>query len=50
MKARCKNAGAHRQYEVGRVYNYHVINGVCDLDGAMNVSANLFNVFFDKVE
>lgn len=49
MKAKCINAGAHRQWEVGKIYDYSVKYGVCFLDGAMAVSVNVFNSFFEKV-
>lgn len=49
MKAKCINAGAHRQWEVGKIYNYTIKYGVCFLEGAMAVSMNIFNSFFEKV-
>lgn len=50
LKAKCINAGAHRQWEVGKIYNYTIKYGVCFLEGAMAVSMSIFNSFFEKVK
>lgn len=50
FKARCINAGPHRQYEVGKIYNYSVVCGVCQIEGAISVSKVFFNNFFEKIE
>jgi len=50
FKARCINAGPHHQYEVGRVYEYSVLCGVCDIKGAMSVSKTFFNNFFEEIK
>lgn len=50
MKAVCKDAGPHRQYEVGKIYDYTVSGEVCVVEGALDVSVKNFPAFFDKVE
>ena len=50
MKAKCINAGPHHQYELGKIYDYSVMCGVCDIKGAMSVSEKNFPVFFEKIE
>lgn len=50
LKAKCINAGAHRQWEVGKIYNYTVKYGVCFIEGSMAVSLCNFSAFFERVE
>ena len=50
MKARCINAGPHRQYELGKIYDYSVACEVCNIEGAMSVSVKNFPAFFERVE
>ena len=44
MKARCINAGAHRQWEVGKIYEYSAYTGgdVINIHGAIDVSKKKF--------
>lgn len=49
MKAKCINAGAHRQWKVGKIYDYTIKYGVCFLEGAMAVSITNFSSFFEKI-
>lgn len=49
LRAKCINAGSHHQYEVGKIYEYSVACGVCNIDGAMNISEKYFDNFFEKI-
>lgn len=50
MKARCINAGPYNAYEVGKVYDYTVYCGVCDIKGSIAVSKKNFPIFFEDVK
>ena len=52
MKARCINAGAHRQWEVGKIYEYSAYTGgeVINIHGAMGVSKKNFPMYFEEVK
>jgi hypothetical protein len=52
MKAVCIKAGAHRQWEVGRVYNVFGCTGgeVFRIEGAMGVSKKNFPYYFKWVD
>lgn len=52
MKAVCIKAGAHRQWEVGQVYNVFGYAGgeVFRVEGAMGVSKKNFPYYFKWVD
>ena len=52
MKAVCIKAGAHRQWEIGRVYNVFGCTGgeVFRVEGAMGVSKKNFPYYFKWID